>query len=97
MMSVDVKNNVQYKYRVEEIRSDWEVFTVLYPKTKNIYDIAEEAARLYYYGRSGWEEAWPLTFVIRTSGDVFVAKAFVFVCSSAPDFDVVISEKAGSY
>jgi hypothetical protein len=96
-MTVDIKNAVQYKYKIEEIDSDWEVFTVLHPKRKDIYDIAEEAARLYYYGRSGWAESWPLTFVIRTVSDMFVAKAFVFVCSATPDFDVVISEKAGSY
>jgi hypothetical protein len=96
-MTVEIKDSAQYKYKVEEVDGDWESFTVLYPKRKDVYEIAEEAARLFYYGRSGWMQAWPLTLLIRSAKDAFVAKAFVFVCSSTPEFDVVISERPNAH
>ena len=83
----------KFRFRVLETEADWETFIVLQQEAKDIYDIVQEAAWLYYFGRSGWVEAWPLTFVVESESGAHVAKAFVFILSAKPDFDVIIPEK----
>lgn len=85
--------NKKFQYKVLETETDWDTFTILQPEMKDIYDIIQEAARLYYFGRAGWMEAWPLTFSVRCESGLHLAEAFVFVLSATPDFDVIIPEK----
>ncbi len=81
-----------YRFSIEEIDSDRETFNVLYPFSKTASEIVEEAARLFYYGKAGHQEAWPLTFVIETMAGDIIARAYVFIKSSLPDFEVVLCE-----
>jgi len=87
---MDHKTLETYKFSVKELETEFETFTVLHPYEKDVYDIVEEAARLFYYGRSGWSTAWPLTFTLHTNNNVRVAKASVFILSAKPEFDVVL-------
>jgi hypothetical protein len=82
----------QYYFSVEEVQSEREMFTILHPHGKTVYDLAEEAARLFYYGKSGWKEIWPLTFVIESTKGVLVTRAHVYIVSSVPDFEVIPCE-----
>jgi hypothetical protein len=82
----------QYRFYIEEVQSDKETFTIIHPHSKTVYDIVEEAARLYYYGMRGWEEAWPLTFVIESMKGVLIVKAHVYIVSGVPDFEVIPCE-----
>jgi hypothetical protein len=81
-----------YRFSVEEINSEKEAFNVLYPDDKTEYDIVEEAARLFYYGKSGWKEGWPLTFAIETMEGRVIIRAHVFIGSSLPHFIVILCE-----
>jgi hypothetical protein len=56
-----------------------------------VYEIVEEAVKLFYYGKSGWMEAWPLTFVIYNSKDKILARACVYILSGTPTFDVILA------
>jgi hypothetical protein len=85
--------NKRFQYKILETESDWDTFTILRPEVNDIYDIIQEAARLYYFGRAGWMEAWPLTFLVRSESGLHLAKAFVFVLSPTPNFDVIIPGK----
>lgn len=85
--------NSKFRYKVLETNSEWDTFTVLQQESKDVYDVVNEAARLYYFGRAGWMEAWPLTFVVESESGAYVAKAFVFILSAKPDFDVILPEK----
>ena len=85
--------NKKFQYRVLETDSDWDTFTILQPEVNDIYDIIQEAARLYYFGRAGWMEAWPLTFLVQSESGLNLAEALVFVLSTTPDFDVIIPGK----
>lgn len=87
---MDYKAFETYKFSVEELSNDFEQFTVLCPLEKDVYEIVEESARLFYYGKSGWKQGWPLTFIIRTLNNLPVAKASVFILSSKPNFDVIL-------
>jgi len=87
---MDYKELETYKFSVKELETEFETFTVLHPYEKTVYDIVEEAARLFYYGKSGWSTGWPLTFILHTNNDISVAKASVFILSSRPKFDVVL-------
>lgn len=82
----------QFRFSIEELHNEKESFTIAHPYDKTAYDIVEEAARLFYYGKSGWEEGWPLTFVIETMSGVVVARAHVFIGSALPHFEVVLCE-----
>jgi hypothetical protein len=86
--------NRHYKFSILELASDFERFSILHPYDKTIEDIVEEAAKLFYYGKCGWEEAWPLTFVIHTLDDNFLVKASVFILYDTPTFDVIILKVA---
>ena len=81
-----------YRFSIEEINSEKETFNVLYPYDKTDYEIVEEAARLFYYGKSGWKEGWPLTFVIETMDGSVIIRAYVFLGSSLPHFIVIPCE-----
>ena len=82
----------QFRFSIEELHTEKESFTILHPYDKTAYDIVEEAARLFYYGKSGWKEGWPLTFVIETMSGIVVARAHVFIMSSVPHFEVILCE-----
>jgi hypothetical protein len=84
------KTTETYKFSVEELETDTESFAILHPYKKDVYDIVEEAARLFYYGKSGWTHSWPLTFVIHTNNNTYVTRASVFILSSIPSFDVIL-------
>jgi hypothetical protein len=46
---------------------------------------------LFYFGRAGFEEGWPLTFTLLNSNNLFIAKAHVFILSGLPTFDVILA------
>ena len=81
----------KYKFSIVELQTEPESFTVLHHTEKDVYEIIEEAAKLFYYGKSGWLEGWPLTFVLHSFNGAFVAKAYVFVMSATPTFEVVLA------
>lgn len=85
-------NHARYRFRIEELASEPETFIVLYPYEKTAHDIVLEAARLFYYGKKGWAEGWPLTFVIETIQGATIIRSHVFVVSPTPDFDVVLCD-----
>lgn len=85
-----IKSTEQYWFQVEEKPDFRETFTVLHPKSKSITQVFEEAARLFYYGRAGWLESWPLTFRVETLTNKVVGRASIFVCSALPTFDVIV-------
>lgn len=80
----------QYLFYIEELCTEREKFGVLHPWDKDPEDIVEEAARLFYYGKAGWKEAWPLTFVIESLKGLRIAKAHVFILSSQPKFEAIL-------
>jgi hypothetical protein len=82
----------KFYFSVEEVQGERETFTISHPHGKTVYDLAAEAARLFYYGRSGWREAWPLTFVIESMEGVLIVRAHVYIISSVPDFEVIPCE-----
>jgi hypothetical protein len=79
----------KYKFSVEELRSDFESFMVL-KNIKDVHEIIEEAVKLVYYYKSGWDMIWPLTFILHDENDKFIARASVFILSNIPTFDVII-------
>ena len=81
----------KYSFSIEELQTEPESFSVLYHTEKNVYQIIEEAVKLFYYGKSGWMEGWPLTFVLRDAKGMIIARAYVFVMSAAPTFDVILA------
>ena len=81
----------KYKFSVAELQTEPESFSVLHHTEKDVYEIIEEAVKLFYYGKSGWMEAWPLTFVIYNSKDKIIARACVYILSSIPTFDVILA------
>ena len=82
----------KYKFSVAELQTEPESFTVLHHTEKDVYEIVEEAAKLFYYGKSGWVESWPLTFTIYNSQEKPIAKACVYILSGTPTFDVIPSK-----
>jgi hypothetical protein len=66
-----------------------ESFQVMHHLEKDHFDLIEEAARLFYFGKSGWLEAWPLTFSVYTSSGLHIKSANVFILSGTPSFDVI--------
>jgi hypothetical protein len=80
----------KYSFSIEELQTEPESFSVLYHTEKNVYEIIEEAVKLFYYGKSGWMEGWPLTFVLYDSNRIRIARAYVFVLSAVPTFDVIM-------
>ena len=81
----------KYKFSVTELQTEPESFLVLYHTEKDVYQIIEEAVKLFYYGKSGWMEGWPLTFVIYDARGKSIARAYVFVMSATPTFDVILA------
>ena len=79
----------RYRFWIEELQTEPETFSVLHYWDKDEYDIVGEAARLFYYGKSGWKEGWPLTFVIENLEAKTLARAYVFILSAKPDFEVI--------
>lgn len=86
---IEINEAKQFRFRVVETRLDWQRFTVLQPLGKDVFQLAEEAARIYYYGMAGWQEAWPLTFELETLKGNHLIKAAVFILTAQPDFDVI--------
>ena len=82
----------KYKFSVAELQTEPETFTVLHHTEKDVYEIVEEAVKLFYYGKSGWTESWPLTFTIYNSQEKPIAKACVYILSGIPTFDVIPSK-----
>ena len=80
----------KYSFSIEELQTEPETFSVLYHTEKDVYQIIGEAVKLFYYGKSGWMEGWPLTFTLRDANGKFIAKAYVFILSAAPTFDVIL-------
>jgi hypothetical protein len=76
-----------YTYYIEEVHQTF-LFTVpgLF-KTVDI-GIVEEAARIYYFAKQGWEQAWPLTFHLFDEKQL-MGKYHVFILASTPLFDVI--------
>ena len=81
----------KYSFSIEELQTEPESFLVLYHTEKDVYQIIEEAVKLFYYGKSGWKEGWPLTFVLYNSNRIRIARAYVFVMSGTPTFDVILA------
>ena len=81
----------KYKFSVTELQTEPESFSVLHHTEKDVYEIIEEAVKLFYYGKSGWMEGWPLTFVIYDARGKSIARAYVFVMSATPTFDVILA------
>jgi hypothetical protein len=88
---VRIQNYPDYWYTVEDTYLDvgCEGFTISY--WEDVYEIIEEAVKLFYFGKSGWKEGWPLTFVIYDSRGKSIARAYVFVMCSTPTFDVILA------
>lgn len=72
----------KYKFKVDELNSDWQTFCIPHSTEKTIYDIVQEAARLFYFGLGGWQESWPLTFTIKDLNETLVTKSSVFILST---------------
>lgn len=85
---LEVKQSSEYYFRVKEAGTDWEKFTVFNPKGKDATQIIQEAAYLYFFGQGGWQEAWPLTFELKTLKGASIGNASVFVVSGDPQFEV---------
>jgi hypothetical protein len=75
-----------YKFSIIENKREPEAFQV---PTDDYYYVMEEAAKLYYYARQGFEEIWPLTFIIHSETDEELGKAIIFLLSALPHFDVI--------
>jgi hypothetical protein len=82
----------KYSFSIEELQTEPESFSVLYHTEKDVYQIIEEAVKLFYYGKSGWKTGWPLTFVLYNSNRIRIARAYVFVMSGTPTFDVILAQ-----
>ena len=80
------------RYRVVETQTNWDTFTVLQSDKKDLYDTILEAAQLYYFGRAGWQESWPLTFKIESLSGSQVAEALVFIMSGEPSFEIIVTD-----
>ena len=80
---------MRYQFKIEEEQTEWQSYNVLHHSEKDIYDIVDEAARLYFYGLGGWQVGWPLTFQIRTESGIPVVRASVFILTGIPDFEVI--------
>jgi hypothetical protein len=78
-----------FTFEVEETTSPPERFRILRPYEVESIDLVNEAARLFYFGKKGWEEPWPLTFTIRTVTGTVVIRAHVFILSAQPHFDII--------
>ncbi len=78
-----------FTFGIDELQLPPERFRVLHPRTCDQISLVAEAARLFYFGRGGWQEAWPLTFTIKTESGAVVIRAHVYILSSQPHFDVV--------
>ena len=81
----------KFNFVVDELETEPEPFTVLQHTEKDVYQIIEEAARKFYFGRAGFEEGWPLTFTLLNSNNLFIATAHVFILSAIPTFDVILA------
>ena len=81
----------KFNFVVDELKTKPEAFTVLQHTEKDVYQIIEEAAKLFYFGRAGFQEGWPLTFTLLNSNGLFIAKAHVFILSALPTFDVILA------
>jgi hypothetical protein len=64
----------------------------------DVYDTFEEAARVFYWGMSGWDYVWPLYFELYTDNHVFVSKADIYILSSDANLilDIIIKDGIGS-
>jgi hypothetical protein len=58
-----------YKFSIVENGRKPEGFQVPLVHQNDYYYVMEEAAKLYYYARQGFEEIWPLTFIIHAETD----------------------------
>lgn len=79
---------MKYYYCIEQLGVKNEAFTVP-PEKNNLIDIFKEAAGLYFYTKSGFEQAWPLMFQVYTEDSELLSEANVFVKSSLPNFEVI--------
>jgi len=90
---IEIKGASEFRFRVRELGTEWESFTVLQPRNKTTSEIVEEAARIFFYGRAGWKEGWPLTFDLQTLDGIKISTASVFVLSSEPRFEAIEIEQ----
>jgi hypothetical protein len=79
-----------YIFTIKERPDIKERFLIPPEKQQNYETIIAEAVRIFYYAKQGFEEAWPLTFILNDENDSFVAHAHVFIMSGIPDFEVIL-------
>jgi hypothetical protein len=77
-----------FKFSIEEVCYGPEEFLVPF-EYQEYYCVMEEAAKIFYYARQGFEESWPLTFVIYSEEDVRLGRSYIFLLSALPHFDVI--------
>lgn len=77
----------KYTYYIEEVQKTYSFNVTELFKTQDL-SIAEEAARIFYFIKQGWEQAWPLTFHLYDEKKL-IGKYHIFILSSLPKFDVI--------
>ena len=80
----------QYIFTIKERPDIKERFLIPDAKQMDHESIIEEAAKIFYYAKQGFEEAWPLTFLLQDENDAYVSRAHVFILSGLPHFEVIL-------
>lgn len=78
-----------YKFSIIENGREPEGFEVPLGNHQDYYYVFQEAAKIYYYARQGFEEIWPLTFILHSENNEELGRGIIFLMSSIPHFDVI--------
>ena len=77
-------------FKIKERPDIKERFLIPPAKQQDYETIIMEAVRIFYYAKQGFEEAWPLTFILHDENEMFLSRAHVFIMSGLPDFEVIL-------
>ena len=75
-----------FKFSIEELDDVSESFSL---DKDNLIEVFEEAAKLFFYTKEGFREAWPLTFFLYNDTHELISSAKIFVLAALPRFDVI--------
>lgn len=78
-----------FKFSIIELDLKLQSFSLEQDSPANIIEVIGEAAKLFFYAKEGYKEAWPLTFFLYDENCELISKANVFVLAALPRFDII--------
>lgn len=85
------------KFYIPEFSTELMEFNIPKHLQYDVYDTFEEAAKIFYWGKGGWNYAWPLYFELYGDNQNFISKADIYILSNDKKliFDIIVKDGIG--